>query len=170
MTEPQQDHVAPESTAPSWRKPLMVLLVTVVGVAIATRVLRAYDAEERREARRATASQLVPGTPEERQEARREKIDEVLPYITEGGLAMIVGLLLGMATRGFIKLGLLLGIVAFAGLQYLAYKGILTVDWSAIKDFVFNIQPEAGWATFIRQKIPSGGAFGLGYLLGLKRG
>jgi uncharacterized membrane protein (Fun14 family) len=91
--------------------------------------------------------------------------------VSEGGIAMILGLLLGMLTRSFLKVLLLFAILGFIGIQYLAHKGVITVDWGAMKDFVLNMVPKgASLAEIVQKKLPSLGAFGLGYLLGLKRG
>jgi len=178
MVQTEENHAGAEAPrAPRWRGRLIVVLIVVVGLSVAGRV--ALSKESAEQARSSSPSggpttSLVPGdTPPggepEAQEAEG-KAGTILPYVTEGGLAMLVGLLLGMATRGFLKLGLLLIVVAFVGLQYLAYKNILTVNWSALKEYVLNATHGADWFTVVKQKLPSGGAFGLGYLLGLKKG
>ena len=76
-----------------------------------------------------------------------------------------------MVTRSIFKLFLVLSILGFIGVQYLSHKGVIHVDWGAIRDFVLNMVPKGASAVdLVQKKLPSLGAFGLGYLLGLKRG
>lgn len=182
---PKSDPVP--STAPRWRFRLVVVLLGVVVAAVVARAARgtpedrAQQAAEQRTTNGAPEGMttgFVPGgqqpttgpegdppPPEE-----KETLDVVLPFISEGGIAMILGLLLGMITRSFLKVLMLFGILGFIGIQYLNYKGVITIDWGAAKDFVLNIVPKgASVSQVVQQKLPSMGAFGLGYLLGLKR-
>jgi uncharacterized membrane protein (Fun14 family) len=83
---------------------------------------------------------------------------------------MILGLILGMITRSFLKVLFLFALLGFIAVQYLNYKGVVTIHWGAMKDFVLNIVPKgASLAQVVQQKLPALGACGLGYLLGLKR-
>jgi len=178
VAEGEGNHAGAETPrAPRWRGRLIVALLVVVGVSVAGRVALSKESPETSRSTSPSGgptTSLVPGdTPsggEPEVQKEEGKAQTILPYVTEGGLAMLIGLLLGMATRGFLKLGLLLLVVAFVGLQYLAYKNILTVNWSALKEYVLNATHGADWMTVVKQKLPSGGAFGLGYLLGLKKG
>jgi uncharacterized membrane protein (Fun14 family) len=179
---PEPDGVP--STAPRWRFKLIVALLCVVGAAVAARAMRgtpearAEEAAEKRSAQPGggLTSSLVSGehgtTPETAPPPEeKDTLDTVLPYVTDGGIWMIFGLLLGMVTRSFLKLLFVLTILGFATVQYLAYKGVLTVNWGAMKDFVLNMVPKgASMSEIVQKKLPSLGAFGLGYLLGLKRG
>jgi uncharacterized membrane protein (Fun14 family) len=180
-----KDLPAPEgvpSTAPRWRFRLIVALLGVVAIAVVARAARGTPETRTQEAaqQRSASGQpagLVPGTgptgepqttppPEE-----KDTLDVVLPFVSEGGIMMILGLLLGMITRSFLKVMFLFMILGFVGLQYMNYKGVITVNWGAMKDFVLNMVPKgASLSQIVQQKLPSLGAFGLGYLLGLKRG
>jgi uncharacterized membrane protein (Fun14 family) len=167
MSQPQPE---PEARAPRWRLKLLIALVVVVVAAI---IARFTFAERRAEAKTSgAAAQLAPG--QEAEEEEPNTLEKVLPYITEGGSAMLLGYLLALATRAAFKLiiaGLVLGFVA---LNFLAYKGVLTVDWSAfaawIGENVLNTSAEADVGQIAQEKIPSAGAGMLGYLLGLKKG
>jgi len=174
------------STAPRWRFRLIVLLVGVVVAAVVARAARGTPEQRAQEAAKARSASgdhggmttsLVPGEPQPGGQTttpppeEKDSLDVMLPYISEGGIAMILGLLLGMVTRSFLKVLMLFAILGFIGVQYLAHKGVITVDWGAMKDFVLNMVPKGASLTqIIQQKLPSLGAFGLGYLLGLKRG
>ncbi|HEX5135373.1 MAG TPA: FUN14 domain-containing protein [Planctomycetota bacterium] len=165
---------------------MIVLLLGVVVAAVVARAARgtpearAQEAAQQRSAgggHGGMTTGLVPGEPQpggqETTPAPEEKdtLDVVLPFISEGGVAMILGLLLGMVTRSFLKVMFLFVIIGFVGLQYMNYKGVITINWGAMKDFVLNMVPKGASLTqVIQQKLPSLGAFGLGYLLGLKRG
>jgi len=107
-------------------------------------------------------------------EPKPEGLDALLPFLTEGGVAMLLGIGFGMATRAIFKLFMIGLLVLFAAVQYLSMKGILTVDWGAmgqwLNDFVLNVKERWGVAELIQYKLPSMGSFGLGFYLGLKRG
>ena len=65
-------------------------------------------------------------------------------------------------------------VLGFVALQFMAYKGILTVDWSEFatwtKDNLLNVTLDADAGQVAEEKIPTVGAGMLGYLLGLKKG
>lgn len=170
-------------TAPRWRFRLIVVLFGLVVAAVVLRAARGAPEPETEAAAAGGSAQpggmttsLTPGgQPQPGTEPQPEKppstLDTVLPFVTEGGIAMILGLILGMLTRSFLKMILVFAILGFIGIQYLNYKGIMTVDWGAMKDFVLNMVPRgASLSEIVMKKLPSLGAFGLGYLLGLKRG
>lgn len=172
-------------SAPRWRFRLIVALIAIVGVAVGARAVRGTPekrAQEAAEQRTASGqpggmtTSLVPGEPGTKPQTapppeEKDTLDTVLPFISEGGIAMILGLLLGMVTRSILKFLLVLSILGFIGVQYLAVKGVIHVDWGAMKDFVLNMVPKgASVSEIVQKKLPSLGAFGLGYLLGLKKG
>jgi uncharacterized membrane protein (Fun14 family) len=160
---------------------LIVVLLGVVAAAVVARAARgtpdgrAEEAAERRSAPSGMTTALVPGQPQPSGQPQpapeeQETLDVVLPFVSEGGIAMILGLLLGMITRSFLKVMFLFAVLGFIGIQYLNYKGVITINWGAMRDFVLNIVPKGASLTqVIQKKLPSLGAFGLGYLLGLKR-
>lgn len=177
------------STAPRWRFRLIVALLGIVAIAVVARAARgtpearAQEAAEQRSATGGPAGMttgLVPGQqpgttpgtePQTAPPEEKDTLDTLLPFVSEGGIAMILGLLLGMITRSFLKVMFLFLILGFIGLQYMNYKGVITIDWGAMKDFVLHMVPRgASLSQIVQQKLPSLGAFGLGYLLGLKRG
>ena len=166
----------PQSFA--WRKRLILMLLILVGVSIAARVYTAPD-EDKQEAKplSGAATQLV----EQEQPppaARHEPppwLAKVLPFVTEGGIAMLLGIAFGVATRSVMRLLLLLVVVVVVAIQVLAYKGVLqTPDWSVAGDwiyrFVLNVTAEADLPRIVQHKLPSAGTFILGCLIGFKRG
>lgn len=154
---------------------MIVVLFGIVAAAVVARAARGTPepAASRSAAPGGMTTAIVPGGEPQTAPPPEEKstLDTVLPFVTEGGIVMIVGLLLGMMTRSILKIGLFFLFLGFIGIQYLNYKGVITIDWGAMKDFVLNMVPKgASLAEIVQKKLPSLGAFGLGYLLGLKRG
>ena len=175
--------------APPWRKRLVLFLLLITGGAVGLRVATYEEpppAQKSATQPGGASSGLQPanltdgtrtttvnpdGTKVEQPEP--STMDKVLPFVTEGGIAMLLGLMLGMATRAVFKL-LTIGLTLLFGMiLLLSHKGILTVDWGAagtwIKHFIVNISSDDSVGGIIRHKLPSMGSFGLGYLLGLKR-
>ncbi len=176
MTGKQQ----PKSLA--WRRRLVLLLILVVAASIVARVATAKEAPAA--AGRAPAGgsglagSLVPGdqpgpAPTPEPEAQGPAKD-VLPYLTEGGIAMLIGIALGMATRTAAKILVLLFALFFIGVQFLSAKGIVDIDWSAfttwLRQFVLNISGDKGLGAIVQHKLPSAGSLVIGYYLGLKKG
>ncbi|MHC4548280.1 MAG: FUN14 domain-containing protein [Planctomycetota bacterium] len=165
MAEPDQ-----ESRPPRWRAPLLVALVVVV---VGSILLRQSIEDEKRGAQTGIQHSLVPG--EEEAEAKEpSKLEKILPFLTEAGSAMLLGFMLALATRFALKMVIFAMVVIFVGLQFLAYKGLLTIDWGDfavwIKDAVLNVTGGADVGQIVQEKLPAIGAGLLGYLLGLKRG
>ncbi len=166
MTEP-----APQETrAPRWRAKLLIALVVVVVGAV---ILRQSLHSDKSGGTPGQANQLVAGQPEEEQE-EPGALEKILPYVTEAGSAMLLGYMLALATRSVLKMAVFAVVLAFVGLQFLAYKGILNVDLGEfaawIGDNLFNVSADADAGQVAREKVPTAGAGMLGYLLGLKKG
>ena len=79
-----------------------------------------------------------------------------------------------MATRSVAKLLIFIITAGFVGLQVLAYKGLLEVNWPAVDSFlkesVLIELKEMDVGSILQHKLPSFGALMIGYLFGLKRG
>ena len=158
--------------APRWRKPLVIGLVGVLLLSVVARVV--FAKEEAPAATPEGAAGFVAGDPDAEPEKAPTTMEKALPFLTESALAMLLGLGLGMATRMVVKL-LVLGLVVFlVVLQYLAYKDVVTVDWSALgtwfRDFVMNIGGSEGVGGFVKHRLPAAGSLFTGYYLGLRRG
>ena len=183
---------ATDSHALAWRRRLVLALMLLVGISIAARVHYTTKQREYDEAQRVLASNpnsataLVPGqipteqggepTGQQAVEPPPSGMARLLPFLTEGGVAMLLGIALGVATRAFFKL-ILIGIaVIFIGIQVLSYNEILTVNWDAaeqgfgaVRRYVMNFADQTNLGEIIRHKVPSAGALTIGYFLGLKR-
>lgn len=166
MTEPAPQ----EARAPRWRAKLLIaLVVVVVGAIVLRQSVRGKEAGDKP----GQANQLVAGQPAQEQE-EPGALEKILPYITEAGSAMLLGYMLALATRSVLKMAIFALVLAFVGLQFLAYKGILTVDLGEFAAWighnVFNVSADADAGQLAQEKIPTAGAGMLGYLLGLKKG
>lgn len=109
-------------------------------------------------------------------EAKAEAIDWLkgfLPYFSEGGMAMLLGIGLGFLAKGIFKILIIFGLLLIAGMEYLAYQGVLEVNWGAmaglLHDTILNATPNGDFTDLLKEKLPSMGALGAGLLLGLKK-
>jgi len=156
---------------PRWRWRLVLILLLVVVASIWARMaLSKKDGGGGSETQ--IANQLVENEPSTSQP--KSGLGALLPFLTEGALAMLLGIALGMATRSIFKIFVLLFVMAFVGVQILAYKEILTVDWGAfagwLRDAVLNVSGGNSLGEVVKHKLPSVAALLVGYILGLKRG
>ena len=95
-------------------------------------------------------------------------------FLTEGGISMLLGIALGVATRTFMRILLLLFAGFFILIQVLVYNGVLIIDWGtfagALNDFVLNVSSDEGMGAIIKHKLPSAAGFMAGLYLGFKKG
>ena len=156
-----------------WRRRLALLLTVLLVVSVGARVTAAKTSPEPSsktgEPTALVADQAVP----EAQEPEPTGWQKILPFMSEGAFAMLLGLALGIATRMIFKIVVLGILLFFLATQFLAYKGLLTVDWGRFlvwtRDFVLNISQQADISSVVTHKLPAAGAFIIGTLLGLKR-
>jgi uncharacterized membrane protein (Fun14 family) len=156
---------------PRWRWRLVLILLLIVAASVWARTALAKK-QGGGESETQIANQLVETEPSTSQPT--SGLGALLPFLTEGALAMLLGIGLGMATRSIAKIFVLLFVLGFVGVQILAYKGILTVDWGAfagwLRDAVLNVSGGDSLGEVVKHKLPSVAALLIGYLLGLKRG
>lgn len=173
-----------QSQSLPWRRRLVFLLLIVVAASVIGRMTLASNAEEQTAS--ATSAPppggttlmprqpTEPGTEETAAPEEEGWATRLLPFLTEGGIAMLLGIALGVASRAVAKLAIIFIAVIFIVLQVLAYQHIITIDWGAfatwLHDFVLNISSDTGIGGIVRHKLPSAGALAVGYMLGLKRG
>jgi uncharacterized membrane protein (Fun14 family) len=96
------------------------------------------------------------------------------PLAGEVGIGGIGGFLVGYATKKAAKmLAILIGIT-FLGLQYLAYKDIISINYMALQNFANELAGQAaGTQTILTDLIvhaPFGASFVGGVYLGLQKG
>lgn len=100
--------------------------------------------------------------------------DILTPMISELGIGGIGGFVVGYALKKIAKIFAIILGIGFVGLQYLAYKGFITINYPALKEWMVNITGQTTGlqslaADFVAH-IPFGASFGLGFYLGLKKG
>ena len=163
-----------QATTLGWRRRLAFLLVLLLVVSVGARVKSDKKAEEPQQ----TAPGLTALVPDQADAAEEQKPEptgwrKILPFVSEGAFAMLLGLALGIATRMIFKMVVLGMVLFFLATQFLAYKGLLTVDWAKFlvwtRDFVMNISQQADFSSIVKHKLPAVGAFIIGCVLGLKR-
>lgn len=96
------------------------------------------------------------------------------PLAGEIGIGGVGGFLVGWAVKKVAKMVAIVLGVAFIGLQYLAYKGIIAIDYSALTAWANELLGQAsGTQSLITDFIvhaPFGAAFVGGLYLGLQKG
>jgi uncharacterized membrane protein (Fun14 family) len=101
-------------------------------------------------------------------------VEIITPILTQLGVGGIAGLCVGFALKKIGKLlAILLGI-AFLFLQYLAYIGIISINYSALQEWAKGVAGQAsafeGVLTAIIANLPFSASFLLGFALGFKMG
>lgn len=101
-------------------------------------------------------------------------LEQLLPYLTEAGLFGLIGFALGYTSRKLFKLALIALAIAFVAVQGLVHLGWLEVDWGGLLErlnaWLFNLRESATVSEFLTDRVPSGGALLVGWLVGFKRG
>jgi len=96
------------------------------------------------------------------------------PLSTQLGLGGIGGFAVGYSMKKVAKLTAIIIGLAFLGLQYLAYKGIISINYNALKSWASSLIGQAssaqGWIIDIFANMPYAAAFTGGFLFGLKKG
>jgi uncharacterized membrane protein (Fun14 family) len=155
-----------------WRRRLVLILIVVTAGSIWARSATAKE-QGRQETPEGMATQLVATEPGQKEEEPKSGMEKVLPFITEAGIAMLIGIMLGLATRTVAKVLAVIFVVVFLGTQFLAYKGIMTVDWGGFAGWlhqsVLNVSSAESFQEIVTQKLPAAGALLIGYFLGLKK-
>lgn len=100
--------------------------------------------------------------------------ETLLPYVTEGSFFALIGFALGYASKKVLKLGLIVLAVFFVALQGLSYLDVITIDWKraidVVNDLILNLNENRTVLDFVKDRVPTLGGFGVGYLLGFRRG
>ncbi|MCA9543369.1 MAG: FUN14 domain-containing protein [Myxococcales bacterium] len=187
MTDPKPTSPSPPPAEPKpWRRAVVIGVLSLVVLAVGVRWVTADATPPPPDPAKAQqvfkqgpglqtlkpdANLQVPKDAEEAKELISDWTD-TLPFVTEGGLALLLGIGLGLASRAAAKLIAIMALLFFMGLQYFAYQGVVSVDYAALMDwvrrFVLNVGGGDAVADFTR-KLPALGSLGVGYLIGLKR-
>jgi uncharacterized membrane protein (Fun14 family) len=101
-------------------------------------------------------------------------VEILTPLLTQLGVGGIAGLCVGYA---LMKIGRLVALVlgiAFLGLQALAYKGIININYTALQDWANGVIGQIGIAegvlTTLISNLPFAASFLVGFYLGVKIG
>jgi uncharacterized membrane protein (Fun14 family) len=99
-------------------------------------------------------------------------VEVVTPLLTQLGVGGIAGLCVGYA---LIKIGRLIALIlgiAFLGLQALAYKGIININYAALEEWVNGLIGQVGIAegifTTLISNLPFAASFLAGFYIGVK--
>lgn len=96
------------------------------------------------------------------------------PMVSEIGVGGIGGFVVGFALKKVARIVAIALGLGFVALQYLAYKGIITIDYTSLRDWVANMMGQTtqlpGIITDIIAHIPFGASFVGGFYFGLKKG
>ena len=115
-----------------------------------------------------------PGAQGEASPAAADGWSRALPFLTEASFFALIGFALGYTSRKVVKLGLILLAVTFIVLQGLAFAGVVEIDWQQALDWanrlILNVRENETLSKVVQHRIPSAGAFGGGWLLGMKSG
>ena len=100
--------------------------------------------------------------------------DFVSPLVAEIGIGGIGGFIVGYALKKIAKILVVLLGLGFLILQYLAYQGIININYSALTDWAKGLVGQAsgfqGVLVALIAHIPFGATFAVGFALGLKMG
>ncbi|MFQ6052910.1 MAG: FUN14 domain-containing protein [Candidatus Bathyarchaeia archaeon] len=96
------------------------------------------------------------------------------PMVSEIGIGGVGGFIVGFAMKKIAKIAAVAIGAGFVFLQYLSYKGVLTIDYTALKEWAVSLMGQAAayqtLVTDIIIHIPFGSSFIFGLYLGLKKG
>jgi hypothetical protein len=177
MAEQPSNPQSEEKQPVVWRRRVVVIVVLILGAAIAGRVFLGNEKPPVDSKGNPLVTGLVPESGEtvEREETLGDKLKKVLPYITEAGMALLLGMILGIGARMAIKTIVLVAIVGVVGIQFAIYKGWMAPEDAGgfighMRDYVFHVPEGADGMALLREKAPSAGAGLLGFMMGLKKG
>jgi len=101
-------------------------------------------------------------------------VEILTPLLTQLGVGGVAGLCTGYALKKIGKLVAVLVGIAFLGLELLAYKGIISINYSALQEWAAGLIGQVGEAegilTLIIGNLPFASSFLVGLALGLKIG
>lgn len=96
------------------------------------------------------------------------------PVVSELAVGGVGGFVVGYALKKVAKMVAIALGLGFVALQYLVYKGLITVDYDLLRKTVMNLMGETtGFQSLVADlaiRIPFGASFIAGFCLGLKKG
>jgi uncharacterized membrane protein (Fun14 family) len=101
-------------------------------------------------------------------------VEILTPLLTQLGVGGVAGLCTGYALKKIGKLVAVLIGIAFLGLELLAYRGIININYSALQEWASGLIGQVGEAegilTLIIGNLPFASSFLVGFALGIKIG
>ncbi|MHC4690140.1 MAG: FUN14 domain-containing protein [Planctomycetota bacterium] len=98
----------------------------------------------------------------------------VSPLTSELGIGGIGGFCVGYSLKKCAKILVTIMTFSFLGLQYLAQKGVIMINYLALEEWVINILGETntfqGFFITLIAQTPFGVGFAGGLIIGLKKG
>jgi uncharacterized membrane protein (Fun14 family) len=166
------DNTAP-SPITSLKKLVFLGLVTVFVVSVVLRML-VVDRHSTKPNPLPDTARSFAGRVADEHPRETGALETLLPYVTEASLFGLIGFALGYTSRKVFKLALLLIALVFVTVHVLAAMEKIEVDWSrivhAVDGWILNLNFGATMPEFLKHRIPTLVAFGVGYLFGLKKG
>ena len=100
--------------------------------------------------------------------------DVLTPLAGEIGIGGVGGFVVGYALKKIAKIVAIFLGIGFLGLQYLSYKGFISIDYSALQIWILSLLGKSNgvqtWVTDLIIHLPFGAAFAGGFYFGLKKG
>jgi uncharacterized membrane protein (Fun14 family) len=101
-------------------------------------------------------------------------VEVITPLLTQLGVGGIAGLCVGYALKKIGKFIAILVGIALLGLELLAYKGIISINYSALEEWARNLIGQIGATegilTLIIGNLPFASIFLVGLAIGFKIG
>jgi uncharacterized membrane protein (Fun14 family) len=101
-------------------------------------------------------------------------VEILTPLLTQLGVGGVAGLCVGYALKKMGKIVAFIIGLAFIGLELLAYKGIISINYSALEEWATGLIGQVGVAegvlTVIIGNLPFAASFLVGFAIGLKMG
>lgn len=96
------------------------------------------------------------------------------PLVSELGVGGVGGFVVGYSLKKIAKImAIALGLI-FVALQYLAYKGLIIIDYTAMREWALELMGQSAEfqsiVTDFIAHIPFGASFAVGLYLGMKKG
>ncbi len=106
--------------------------------------------------------------------AEDDFLDQLAPYLTEGGLSFFIGFCIGYVLRLIAKTAIVLTGALYICLIVLSHYGMITVDWGsvqhALQQLLFNAQTHAeGVRGMVAVTLPSAVMGGIGMWRGFRK-
>jgi uncharacterized membrane protein (Fun14 family) len=100
--------------------------------------------------------------------------DLLTPIIGEVGIGGVGGFIVGYTLKKLAKIVVFILGMGFILFEYLAYKGIISINYAALQDWATGLIGSTGgisdFLVHILANIPFGASFSLGFYVGLKKG